>query len=70
MTFDVHRGGTFETKWRTLGEVCDLSAGGDVPKDKFSKEKTEEFTVPIFLMVLGITLYTDIRIKQKLKPLV
>ena len=24
-----------------IGEVCNLSAGGDVPKDRFSKEKTE-----------------------------
>ena len=27
LTFGVHREGTFETKWRTLGEVCGLQAG-------------------------------------------
>ncbi len=67
LTFGVHREGTFETKWRTLGEVCDLSAGGDVPKDKFSKEKTEEFTVPIFSNGVGNNAlygYTD---KAKIK---
>ena len=50
-----------------MGEVCDLSAGGDVPKDKFSKEKTEEFTVPIFSNGVGNNAlygYTD---KAKIK---
>lgn len=60
-------GGTFKTEWRTLGEICDLSAGGDVPKDKFSKEKTEEFKVPIFSNGVGNNAlygYTD---KAKIK---
>lgn len=60
---------TFKTEWRTLGEICDLSAGGDVPKDKFSKEKTEEFKVPIFSNGVGNNAlygYTD---KAKIKAL-
>lgn len=67
LTFSVHRGGTFKTEWRTLGKICDLSAGGDVPKDKFSKEKTEEFKVPIFSNGVGNNAlygYTD---KAKIK---
>lgn len=27
LTFGVHRGGTSETKWRTLGEICDILTG-------------------------------------------
>jgi len=37
----------------TLEEICELSAGGDVPKDKFSKEYTEQFTVPIYSNGIG-----------------
>lgn len=33
---------------KTLGEVCELSAGGDVPKEDFSEFKTENYQVPIF----------------------
>jgi len=33
---------------KKLGEVCDLSAGGDVPKDNFSETKTEKHPIPIF----------------------
>ena len=32
----------------TLGEICELSAGGDLPKDKFSKDLTDEYSVPIY----------------------
>jgi type I restriction enzyme S subunit len=33
----------------TIGNLCaELFAGGDVPKDRMSKEITKEFTVPIF----------------------
>ena len=33
LTFGVHRGGTFETKWRTLAEICDVRDGThDSPK--------------------------------------
>jgi len=33
---------------KKLGEVCELSAGGDVPKDNFSENKTEKHKVPIY----------------------
>jgi len=33
---------------KKLGEVCELSAGGDVPKDDFSEFQTEEKQVPIY----------------------
>lgn len=33
---------------KKLGEVCELSAGGDVPKDNFSKIKTEKRQIPIY----------------------
>jgi len=40
-----------QTNWQTkkLEDICeDLFAGGDVPKDNFSKVKTEKFNIPIF----------------------
>ncbi|QLB44240.1 restriction endonuclease subunit S [Mannheimia pernigra] len=33
--------------FKALGEVFDISAGGDVPKDALSEEKTVEFNIPI-----------------------
>ena len=33
---------------KKLGDVCELSAGGDVPKDNFSEIKTEKHQVPIY----------------------
>ncbi len=33
---------------KKLGEVCELSAGGDVPKDNFSETKTEKHKIPIY----------------------
>ena len=33
---------------KKLGEVCELSAGGDVPKDNFSEIKTEKYKIPIY----------------------
>jgi type I restriction enzyme S subunit len=33
---------------KKLGEVCELSAGGDVPKDNFSETKTEKYSIPIY----------------------
>jgi type I restriction enzyme S subunit len=35
-------------EYKTLGECCKLSAGGDVPKEHFSKEKTDEYFIPIY----------------------
>lgn len=54
----------FEGEWeeKKLGEVCDITAGGDVPKQKFSKEKTNIFNIPIISNGVGdnsIYGYTD-----------
>ena len=38
---------TVPVKWATLGEVFEITAGGDVPKDDLSKEKTLERQIPI-----------------------
>ena len=45
----------FEGEWeeKKLGEVCDISAGGDVPKDKFSKVRTKIFSVPVISNGVG-----------------
>lgn len=36
LNFDVHRGGVFDVEWRTLGDVCNVVAGG-TPSKKNSK---------------------------------
>ncbi len=36
-----------EVEWKSLGELFDISAGGDVPKDALSDIKTDEFNIPI-----------------------
>ena len=36
-----------------IGEVCLLSAGGDVPKNAISKEKTNEYQIPIISNGIG-----------------
>ena len=46
-------GATSECERRTLGEVCSISAGGDVPKDSFSKDKTDIFNIPIISNGIG-----------------
>lgn len=33
---------------KTLGEVCEVIAGGDVPKNNFSKIRTEKYQIPIY----------------------
>lgn len=38
---------------RTLGELCEISAGGDVPKDAMSKDKTKNFNIPIVSNGIG-----------------
>ena len=40
-------------EWKTLGEVCDLIAGGDVPKGEFSQVVTEEYRIPIYSNGIG-----------------
>lgn len=36
-----------------IGDICKLSSGGDVPKENFSKEKTEEYNIPIYSNGIG-----------------
>ena len=47
----------------TIGESCSLIAGGDVPKDRYSKHKTEQYSIPIYSNGVGESAlygYTDI----------
>ena len=37
LNFGVHRGGTLETKWRTLGEICDILTGYPFDSAQFKK---------------------------------
>jgi type I restriction enzyme S subunit len=51
--FETYLNGVFEKggkDWevRKLGEVCEITAGGDVPKDDLSSVRTEKYNVPIF----------------------
>lgn len=50
-------------EYKTIGEVTSLSAGGDVPKNRFSKIRTVDFNVPIYSNGVGENAlygYTDI----------
>ena len=40
-------------EYKMIGEICDLSAGGDVPKNNFSDEKNNEFSIPIISNGIG-----------------
>lgn len=46
-------GGTTDCKWKTLGEICSISSGGDVPKKSFSKDITDVCNVPIISNGIG-----------------
>ena len=48
LTFDED-----EVEWKTLGQVFNLFAGGDKPKDAFSDVETEEFNVPVLSNGIG-----------------
>lgn len=53
----------FPFAWRTMGEACILSAGGDVPKENYSQEKTKYCNIPIYSNGIGNNAlygYTDI----------
>ncbi|MCQ8821808.1 restriction endonuclease subunit S [Pseudoalteromonas agarivorans] len=43
-----------EVEWKALGEVFNIFAGGDKPKDAFSKEESDEFNVPILSNGIGL----------------
>ena len=40
-------------EYKTIESVCSLSAGGDVPKERLSNEKTDKFSIPIFSNGIG-----------------
>ena len=42
-----------EVEWKPLGDVFDISAGGDAPKGAMSPEKTEDFEIPILSNGIG-----------------
>ena len=46
LTFSEIGGGT-EIVWKTLGEVFEIIAGGDIPKDALSEIETNEYNIPI-----------------------
>ena len=51
-----------DTRYVPIEKVCDFLVGGDVPKDRLSKEKTTEYNVPIISNGIGenaIYGYTD-----------
>ena len=50
LKFDDLAGGV---RWKNLDELCEISAGGDVPKEDFSLVKTPEKTVPIISNGVG-----------------
>ena len=50
-------------RYKSIGECCDVSAGGDVPKDHFSENYGGSYTIPIISNGIGensIYGYTDI----------
>ena len=54
----------FTDEWveKKLGEVCDITAGGDAPKTRFSQVKTDIFNIPVISNGVGenaIYGYTD-----------
>ena len=36
-----------EVEWKTIEDVFDIFAGGDVPKEDFSESQTDEYNIPI-----------------------
>ena len=62
LNFDVHGGATNDCDLLTLDELCIISSGGDVPKGKASKEKSDIYNIPIISNGIGnnaIYGYTD-----------
>ena len=56
-------GGPEKVEYKRLSEVCSLFAGGDVPKDRFSKEQTETMRIPVISNGIGdkaLYGYTDV----------
>lgn len=59
-------------EFKKLKDICEkLLAGGDVPKNNFSKIKTERYSIPIFANgIEGKDLYGYTDIKKVIKPAV
>lgn len=50
-------------EYKTIEDICSLCAGGDIPKNRFSREKTDQYTIPIYSNGIGENAlygYTDI----------
>ena len=47
LSFENIAGEGGQVEWLALGELCSVSAGGDVPKDALSDTKTNEYPIPI-----------------------
>ncbi len=50
-------------EYKKIGEICNISVGGDVPKNSMSKQKTEKYSVPIISNGIGENAlygYTDV----------
>lgn len=50
-------------EYKKVGEICNISVGGDVPKNSISKQKTEKYSVPIISNGIGENAlygYTDV----------
>ena len=43
----------YGVEYRRLGEICDLIAGGDVPRSRLSDEKTTKFCFPVYSNGIG-----------------
>lgn len=42
-----------DVEWKSLGEVFEIIAGGDKPKDAFSNVETEKYNIPILSNGIG-----------------
>lgn len=61
----------FKVEWKTLGEVCTLVSGGDVPKEAFSQCFTGVYNIPIYSNgVRGKDLYGFTNVPRITQPCV
>ncbi|MDE6426646.1 MAG: restriction endonuclease subunit S [Ruminococcus sp.] len=40
-------------EWKTIKEICNIYSGGDVPKENFSKTKTDVYNIPVISNGIG-----------------
>jgi len=64
ISLSIRKKTKIESKWeiKKLGEICEIFAGGDVPKDRFSKTINKNFNTPIYSNGIeddGLYGYTD-----------